>query len=420
MQITGMKFGQGLLKLADFPVPEVLDSDATLDQVEQLIRKQGKCVVKPVFYGGVGKKGKAGLVKIVSTGLEAMEAKRKLYFAEHTFHNHPITANGVTFEEFIPSSYEIYFSLSVSTVTRKVNFTLTHHGGVDIEDLPPEHLYNGSFDPITGLKSYHIVDALSELKAPREIISPLAQTLPRLWNLYNDFGFIMLEINPIRITRRDGRLVPVACDFKAQFDRDNPEVQRLDLPVEVFQTDLTPFEEEINQLRTYRGQSDVVVINEHGTVTSFMFGGGANSAATETLSRKATISSDFGGNPPYEKMYDIARIVYKYWLRQSNVLLVIGGKANNTDIFVTFKAIFDALRDYIARHGKPDIYVVVGRGGPQLIRGMAYARDILNSLEIPYKFFGYDSSMVEVVQYAVDIDDWFIKNKNITDFKILD
>jgi len=118
-------------------------------------------------------------------------------------------------------------------------------------------------------------------------------------------------------------------------------------------------------------------------------------------------------------MYDIARIVYKYWLRQSNVLLVIGGKANNTNIFVTFKAIFDALRDHISVEGKPDIYVVVGRGGPQLIRGMAYARDILNSLEIPYKFFGYDSSMVEVVQYAVDIDNWFIKNKNVTDFKIL-
>ena len=414
-----MKFGRSLLELADFPTPEVLECDATLDDVERLIKKHGKCLVKPVFYGGVGKKGKAGLVKIVSSGIEAMEAKRKLYFAEHVFHNRIIQANGVTFEEFIPSSYEIYFNLSVSTITRKVNFTLTHHGGVDIEELPADKIYNSSFDPITGLKSYHIVDALCELGAPKEIISPLAQTLPRLWNLYNDFGFITLEINPIRITRIGSKLVPVACDFKAQFDRDNPEVNRLNLPIEIFQTDLSPFEEEINQLRTYRGQSDVVVINEHGTVTSFMFGGGANSAATETLSSKATISSDFGGNPPYEKMYDIARIVYKYWLRQSNVLLVIGGKANDTNIFVTFKAIFDALRDHISVEGKPDIYVVVGRGGPQLIRGMAYARDILNSLEIPYKFFGYDSSMVEVVQYAVDIDNWFIKNKNVTDFKIL-
>lgn len=419
MQITGMKYGAPLIRMANFPLPIILEANATLDEVEQLIKKRGRCVVKPVFYGGVGKKGKAGLVKIVSSAVEAMDAKKKLFFAEHFFHNQVTHANGVTFEEFIPSSYEIYFSLSVSTVTRKVNFTLTHNGGVDIEELGEDEIIERSFDPITGLKSYHINDALSELGAPKEIISPLVQYLPRLWNLYNDFGFTMLEINPIRMMQEGGRLLPIACDFKAQFDRDNPQWERLNLPPEVFQTGVSPFEAEVNQLRTYRGQSDVVVINEQGTVTSFMFGGGANSAATEILSQKATISSDFGGNPPYEKMYDIARIVYKYWLAQSNVLLIIGGKANNTDIFSTFKAMFDALRDYAAQNGRPDIYVVVGRGGPNLIKGMAYGRDILNRLEIPYKFFGYDSSMVEVVQYAVDLDNWFMESRSHTHFKVM-
>ena len=413
-----MKYGAPILKLANFPVPEVLDADATLEEVERLIKKRGKCVVKPVFYGGVGKKGKAGLVRIVSSVTEAMEAKRKLYFAEHVFHNRTIQADGVTFEEFIPSEYEIYFNLSVSTLSRRVNFTLTHHGGVDIEELGKDQIAERSFDPVTGLKAYHIIDALADIGAPREIVSPLVQYLPRLWHLYNDYGFSTLEINPIRMESRKNRLVPIACDFKAQFDRDNPQHLRLNLPPEIFQTDITPFEAEINQLRTYQGQSDVVVINPHGTITSFMFGGGANSAATEVLSQKATISSDFGGNPPYEKMYEIARIVYKYWLKQSNVLLIIGGKANNTDIFVTFKAMFDALRDYVTRHGKPEIYVVVGRGGPNLIKGMAYARDILDSLEIPYKFFGYDSSMVEVVQYAVDVDDWFLQTKGMTEVKL--
>ncbi len=414
MQITGMKYGKQILDTAKFPTPMILDADATLEEVEQLMSKEGKCVVKPVFYGGVGKKGKAGLVKIVDSPIEAMAAKRKLYFAQHLFHDRVIQANGVTFEEFIPASYEIYFNLHVSTKTRKVNFTLTHHGGVDIEELEPGEIYEGTFDPITGLKTYHIIDALTEINAPREIISPLAQHLPKLWNLYNDFGFMMLEINPIRLKNEKGKLITYACDFKAQFDRDNHQWQRLNLPMEIFQTDMSQFEEEINQLRTYRGQSDVVVINPYGTVTAFMFGGGANSAATETLGKKATISSDFGGNPPYDKMYEIAKIVYKHWLKQSNVLLIIGGKANNTDIFVTFKAMFDALKEYVAQNGKPNIYVVVGRGGPNLIRGMGYARDILDSLSISYKFFGYDSSMVEVVQYAKDIDDWMDEIKNQT------
>ena len=415
MQITGMKYGARILKIAEFPVPEILDSNTTLEQLEALINKRGRCVVKPVFNGGVGKKGKAGLIKIISNFSEAMEAKQTLYFAEHIFHNQKIQACGVTFEEFIPSEYEIYFNLNTSTQSRRASFTLTHHGGVDIEELPKHMLVERSFNSITGLKAYHIMDALAEIDAPQEIVSPLVQFLPKLWNLYNDFGFTTLELNPIRMERKGKRLLPVACDFKAQFDQDNPHWKRLNLPSEIFHSNLTDFESDINQLRTYQGQSDVVVINPEGSITPFMFGGGANSAATEILSQKTTISSDFGGNPPYEKMYEIAKITFNYWLDQSNVILIIGGKANNTDIFVTFKGIFDALRDHIAAHGKKELFIVAGRGGPNLIKGFTYAAGILDNLQIPYKFFGYDSSMIEVIQYAVDIDEWI--NENIIELK---
>ena len=85
MRITGMKYGAPILDLSGFPIPEILDADATMDEIEALIDKRGKCVVKPVFYGGVGKKGKAGLVKIVDSVSEALKAKQTLYFAEHFF-----------------------------------------------------------------------------------------------------------------------------------------------------------------------------------------------------------------------------------------------------------------------------------------------------------------------------------------------
>src|SRR5262245_63115434 len=92
------------------------------------------------------------------------------------------------------------------------------------------------------------------------------------------------------------------------------------------------FEHEVNQLRTHQGQSDVFVINENGTILAPTFGGGANSLVTEVLGEAAIISSDFGGNPPYEKMKSVARIWYKHWLAQTNVLVIIGGKLNNSDI----------------------------------------------------------------------------------------
>jgi succinyl-CoA synthetase beta subunit len=285
--------------------------------------------------------------------------------------------------------------------------TLTHHGGMDIEELDKSQIVSVPFNPLSGLKAFIVANALSELKAPKQIISPLVQHLPNLWDLFHDFGMTTLELNPIRLRPdKKGRLTPVACDFKCGFDRDDPRWQRLNLPPHLFAADLSDFEQEINQLRTYQGQSDVYVINDKGTILAPTFGGGANSLVTEMLGDDAIISSDFGGNPPYEKMKAVARICFKHWLAQSNVLFIIGGKSNNTDIFETFRAMADALREHFGQHGAQPLYVVVGRGGPSLVRGMAVMRDTCEALGIPYRLFGFDSAMSEVVDYARRVDAW--------------
>lgn len=410
MQLTGLKYGRRILEMVEFPVAPVLDESASMEEVSALMAKHGgRCVVKPVFMGGVGKKGKAGLVRLPKTIYEAMEAKKDLYFAKHTVGNHTVQANGVTFEGFIPSDAEIYVSITASTELRQPVMTLIIEGGVDVEDVPPEKKRIIAFNPITGIKSFHITNALNELGCPPAYISALVQHLPKLWNAFDSFGLTTLEINPIRMQNIKGRYVPVACDIKAGFDQDNPGYKQLKFPEEVFSTDITEFEAEVNMLRTHQGQSDVTELNPEGTILPFIFGGGANSAATEVLGQKAIISSDFGGNPPYEKMKAIADISFKHWLKNANVILLIGGKANNTDIFVTFKGIFDSLKEHIKLN--PNIQVVIGRGGPNLVKGMVYARDILDTLRVPYKIFGFDSSMVGVLRYTLELDDWMIENK---------
>ncbi len=407
MQLSGLKYGAKLLELVEFPVAEFLTDGATHDEIQNLIDKYGKIVVKPSFSGGVGKKGKAGLVKIVDNLPDALAAKEQLYFATHKFGSKVVKANGVTFEAFIPAELEVYFSISASTVYRKPIFTISPWGGVDIETLGPDKIRVNDIDPFIGLKSFDLTNQLNDTNCPEEFISPLVQNLPKLWELYDNYGLTTIEINPIRMARINNKLVPVACDVKASFDQDNPGWKRLMLPKTIFQTDVTPFESEINQLRTYQGQSDVLEMNPEGTIIPFMFGGGATSAATETLGASAIFASDFGGNPPYEKMYEISKIVFKHWLDKANVLVIIGGKANNTDIYVTFKGIFDALRDTVAKNGKKPIYVIIGRGGPNLVKGMFYAKDMLDTLKLPYRIFGFDTSMIKVLEYAKKIDTWW-------------
>jgi len=407
MQVTGMLYGAKMLQFVGFPTAEVLGPDASEEEITALIDRCGQVFVKPVFKGGVGKKGKAGLLGRAKDLKTALREKERLYFVEHRHGNQVAKANGVTFEGGVPAEHEVYFSITDSTRFRAPAMTLTHMGGMDIEEVDRKRVATVPFDPLTGLKAFVVANALSDIGAPKEIISPLVQHLPRLWELYHDYGMTTLELNPIRMRpERGGRLTPVACDFKCGFDRDDPRWQRLNLPSHLFSVDYSDFEQEINQLRTYQGQSDVYVINAQGTILAPTFGGGANSLVSEMLGDDAIISSDFGGNPPYEKMKEVARICFKHWLKQSNVLFIIGGKSNNTDIFETLRAMADALREHFSKHGPTPLYVVLGRGGPNLVRGMGAIRETCEALGLPYRIFGFDSDISEVIGYARAVDAW--------------
>jgi len=407
MQVTGMLYGGRMLQFVGFPVAEVLGPDASEEDIKALIERHGSVFIKPVFKGGVGKKGKAGLLGRAKDLKTALKEKERLYFVEHRHGNQLAKANGVTFEGAVPAEHEVYFSLTDSTHFRAPTMTLTHHGGMDIEEVEKSQVAQVPFDPLTGFKAFVVANALSNLMAPKEIISPLVQHLPKLWELFHDYGMTTLELNPIRMRPdRAGRLTPVACDFKCGFDRDDPRWQRLGLPQHLFAVDYSDFEQEINQLRTYQGQSDVYVINAEGTILAPTFGGGANSLVTELLGDDAIISSDFGGNPPYAKMKAVAEICFKHWLKQTNVLFIIGGKSNNTDIFETLRAMADALRQYFSRNGPTPLFVVIGRGGPNLVRGMGVMRDTMEALGLPYRIFGFDSDMSEVINYARAVDTW--------------
>src|SRR6266545_8304266 len=135
MQLTGMLHGAELLEFAGFPTPEVLGPDASEEAIKALIERHGSVFVKPVFKGGVGRKGKAGLIGRASDLKAALAEKERLYFVEHKVDHLVAKANGVTFEGAVPAQHEVYFSITDSTRYRAPTMTLTHHGGMDIEEL---------------------------------------------------------------------------------------------------------------------------------------------------------------------------------------------------------------------------------------------------------------------------------------------
>ena len=66
----------------------------------------------------------------------------------------------------------------------------------------------------------------------------------------------------------------------------------------------------------------------------------------------------------------------------------------------------DALREHFSSNGPTPLYVVVGRGGPNLVRGLGALADVCDFIGVPYRFFGFDSAISEVVNYAKNIDEW--------------
>ena len=66
----------------------------------------------------------------------------------------------------------------------------------------------------------------------------------------------------------------------------------------------------------------------------------------------------------------------------------------------------DALREYFSEHGPTPVYVVIGRGGPNLARGMLAFKDVCDLIGLPYRIFGFNSAMTDVVRYAQAADRW--------------
>ena len=102
-------------------------------------------------------------------------------------------------------------------------------------------------------------------------------------------------------------------------------------------------------------------------------------------------------------MYGTAKLCFDYNLADAKLLLILGGKANNTFIDVTFQAIADALVNYVQEHGRLNIPVVIGRGGPRLTKGILSIKQALEYLNLPYVIFGPDTPVTLVADYAAQL-----------------
>ncbi|MBN2584974.1 MAG: hypothetical protein JXL80_18060 [Planctomycetes bacterium] len=395
-QITELMFLEHLAPRFSLQAPGYLKAEASGAEIREALKRWGgRALVKPDVL--TGKRGKAGVIRNVGDYVEAQKELKRVQSTEVNGHL-PRTAYLV---EYVPAQSEAYTAITYDSRFRGPAITVSLSGGMNIEEVEEDKKATVAIDVYKGLDAYQASELLTRLGCPKNTASVLSRSLVGLWDMFISTGMQMCEVNPWRITPGG---VPYACDFKAVFDEANFKFKNLGFPLPEYPANETPFEEEMAAWSASSHQGQAHVADLGGTkVLPILFGGGASTIITETLMQNGgspIFLSDFGGNPPYERMYGTARICFEHHLHKADVILILGGNANNTLIDVTFKAIADALRDYVDEHGPIATPVIVGRGGPRLVQGMITMKETLESLQLPHVMFGPDTPVTQVAEYA--------------------
>lgn len=167
------------------------------------------CVVKSqVLSGG---RGKAGLIKVVTTKEEAKFEVERLFA-------HEMGIGSLLIEEAVNIDTELYLSVTVDPVEAKALVIACSEGGVDIETLAveaPEKIIKEPVDINVGLMSYQATNIAYKLGLDVAIAKQVTRVIYNLYQIFRKYDAELVEINPLFITK-EGTVI--AGDGKLSID----------------------------------------------------------------------------------------------------------------------------------------------------------------------------------------------------------
>ncbi len=320
-----------------------------------------------------GKRGKNNAIRFCFSVEEVVHACEEIF--QMQVRGQYVAA--IRIEEKLAIAEEHYLSISYDSQIRQPVLVYSTKGGVDIEEVGEKDIRKERLDIRNEKLDFADI--------------PFAQ---ELWNCFLVEDARQVEINPLVKTTSNKW---IAADAKVALDDDafyrhetwkNFEARTMmgRLP--------TDREKEVTAIDAgedyYRGTAGKY-IEMDGDIAILFSGGGASIANMDALIKtglKPANYTEYSGNPPREKVRDLAKIVLsKPGLKG---LWIAGGVANFTNVQETFNGIVDAL-DQI----KPTYPIVVRRAGPYEVEGMELMRECAERNNLNMKLFGKETSMSE-------------------------
>ncbi len=327
-----------------------------------------------------GKRGKNNGIKFCSSAIEVEKACEELFAMN--IRGQYVAA--VLIEEKLNIAEEHYLSVTYDTNKKQPVMLYTTSGGMDIEDVSEKEIKKQELD-------IRKIEITSD--------STIGQ---QLWNCFLEEDARVVEINPL-VKTVEGKWY--AADAKVALDEDafyrHKEWEELEPRTMMGRL---PTEREIAVKKIdegegyYRGTAGKY-IELDGDVAILFSGGGASIANMDALIKSGCTPAnytEYSGNPPREKVYQLAKIVLsKPGLKG---LWIAGGVANFTNIGETFHGIVDALDEL-----KPTYPIVVRRAGPFEAEGMQLMKECAERNKLNMRLFGKETSMSATAQVLADL-----------------
>lgn len=335
-----------------------------------------------------GKRGKNNGIRFCNSAQEVEEAVNDLFNMD--IRGQYVAA--VHIEEKLNIAEEHYLSFTYDTNNKQPILIYSKEGGMDIEDVPEEKIVKKYIDIRDENPSF---DNLSFAK--------------ELWECFVQNDCRLVEINPL-VKTADNQWI--AADAKIAIDDDafyrheewdptkNSE-QGLEPRTMMGRppTDREVAVQDIDKGEKYYQGTAGKYIEMDGDIAILFSGGGASIANMDALIKtglQPANYTEYSGNPPREKVYQLAKIV----LSKPNLrgLWIAGGVANFTNVKETFNGIVDVLDEI-----KPSYPIVVRRAGPYEDEGMAMMKECGERNNLNINLFGKETPMSDTAQILANM-----------------
>ncbi len=283
-----------ILKRYKIPVPDSVLIDET--SFNELNNVTYPIVIKAqVFLGG---RGKAGFVQFAEDSKEAEKRIKDILGKQHG----EFTIEKVLIEKKIEFEKELYMAATIDRLEHKPLIMVSRKGGIEIEEIARHDsqtllkYYFNSGEKLHDFQARKIANALGLKEA---LLSPGADIILNLYNIFLNLDCKLVEINPFVITK-NGNIV--ALDAKVDLDEDamfrHPELKEFGIVARHEIGELTKREK-------IAKEKGIPYVDLCGDIGVFPGGAGFGIAAIDLIQYYGGRPANFmdsGGAPTQEKL----------------------------------------------------------------------------------------------------------------------